>query len=212
MAEEKDWDAIELDYRAGVLPPSAVAKKHGISTSQLKRQVDKYLWERKPLDPLALQQAHGVASLPPSPPKFAMDSNLDEKSVATMAVVTAARVIDIHRTDVRKLREITGKFTEVLAGLFDHFERLPPKDLIEALQVRTAMMGALIGDDTPADLLEKLSRVMTRLVTIERQAYGLDVMPLPDPNAEPAAQAVATQVNELWKQVQDLQIKKALPN
>lgn len=208
MPVERDWDAIELDYRAGVLPMSAVARKHSISASQLKSHADKYLWERKPLDPFAIQQSHGIASLAPSLPKFGMDSNLDVKAVAQAQLLTAIGVIDIHRKDVKKLRDLSGRMAEKLSLFMDGLEGMCHAELVDKL----APVMALLGKDTPVDMLEKLSRIMVRLTTIERQAYGLDSMPAPNPDDEPAAEAVKSQVNELWQQVQELQKAKTLTN
>ena len=75
---------------------------------------------------------------------------------------------------------------------------------------RLRALGVLMGDKSPSDLLEQLSRVMVRLVSIERQAYGLDVMPNPDPGAEASDQKVQSEVNKLWEQVQQIQKDKTV--
>lgn len=203
-----DWTALELDFRAGVLPVSAIAKKFGTSDHKIKARAEKYGWERKPLDPFAVQQAHGVSSTTPTGPKYSMDSDLSKGDVQRAAVLQAAAVLDIHRADVKKLRELSGKFTEALSALFVEFSSRPPVDAIDGLQRAMVLLGVLVGDKTPADLLEQLSRVMVRLVTIERQAYGLDVLPL-DPNKSgEASEQVQSQVNELWRQIQEVQKSK----
>lgn len=204
--DEIDWDGIELDYRAGVLPLSAVAAKHGVSVSKLKGKASKFLWERKPLDPFAMKQAHGVAS---SPAKFGMDSVLSPPDLTQAAILTAASVIDVHRKDVKKLREMSNKFAEALADVFDILR--DPANVGDAVNTYAAVitrLGGLIGEKSPADLLEQLSRVMVRLVAVERQAYGLDVMPNPDPGAEATDQKVQSQVNKLWEQIQTMQRDK----
>lgn len=203
--EERDWDAIELDYRAGVLPIPAICKKHGVSLSQIKGHAFKYNWERKPLDPLGIKQAHGAATLAPSGPKFGMDSTLTPEDLEKQAVATAAAIIDIHRKDVSKLRDAAGKFSDTLANVFVALQNIETSpDMIESTMEK---LKILVGDDAPVDLLEKLSRVMVRLVTIERQAYGLDVMPNPDPGAD-NGEAAKNEVSKLWEQVKQLQSEK----
>lgn len=203
--KEADWDAIELDYRAGVLPLTAIVKKHGVSMHTLRATADKFIWERKPLDPLKMQQAHGVASTAPTGAKFGMDSSLNEADLRTAAILTAASVLDVHRSDVKQLRELSKKFSDALANLFvalGQQEQHP--DMLES---SAAALSVLIGKDTPVDMLDKLSRVMVRLVTIERQAFGLDVMPNPDPGND-NGDAAKSEVTKLWDQVKELQAQK----
>lgn len=203
--KEADWDAIELDYRAGVLPLTAIVKKHGVSMHVLRSTAEKFMWERKPLDPLKMQQAHGVASSAPTGAKFGMDSSLNEKDLSTAAILTAASVIEVHRKDVKQLRELSSKFSDALANLFVSLkEQEKHPDMLESC---AAALSALIGKDTPIDMLDKLSRVMVRLVTIERQAFGLDVMPNPDPGAD-NGDAAKSEVAKLWEQVKELQKEK----
>lgn len=203
--KEADWDAIELDYRAGVLPLTAICKKHGVSMHVMRSTAEKFMWERKPLDPLKMQQAHGVASTAPTGAKFGMDSSLNEKDLNTAAILTAASVLDVHRKDVQQLREVSKKFSNALANLFaalSNEEQHP-----DMLANSVAALGVLIGKDTPVDMLDKLSRVMVRLVTIERQAFGLDVMPNPDPGND-NGEAARSEVAKLWDQIKTLQAEK----
>lgn len=206
--DDTDWDAAELDYRAGVLPFTAIAVKHGITVAKLKSKAQKFGWERRALDPLAIKQAHGIASSP-SPARFGMDSILSPPDLEQMAILSAATVLDIHRKDVAKLRGLSTKFTDALAEVFNILA--DPANLADDATALSAVMrklGAINGDATPADLLEKLSRVMVRLVAIERQAFGLDVMPNPDPGAEATDQKVQSQVNALWAQITQIQKEK----
>lgn len=202
MSIEADWDAIELDYRAGILPATAIAKKHGVSQHTLRSHADKYFWERKPVDPLSIQNAHGIASTAPSAPKFGMDSVLVPEDLKLAAALTAASVLDVHRKDVKQLREAAGKFSDTLASLFSALDKEPL-----LLDSTISKLSILIGDDAPVDLLEKLSRVMVRLVTIERQAYGLDVLPNPDPGND-NGEAARSEVTKLWDQIKELQAQK----
>ena len=210
MLDEVDFTAVELDYRAGVLPLSAICKKFGVSINVLKSTAAKYGWERKPLDPFLVQQAHGVASLSPAQPKFGMDSDLSAEDVTKSAVATAGVVLDTHRKDVKRLRELSTKFADALVDVFTILQ--DPKMLVDdatAFQAARSRIGVLIGDKTPTDLLESLSRVMVRLVQIERQSYGLDSLPV-NPDAPTASDAVQTEVNRLWQQVQEMQKQKTV--
>lgn len=207
MADKKeaDWDAIELDYRAGVLPLTAIGKKHGVSMHILRSTAEKFMWERKPLDPLKMQQAHGVASTAPTGAKFGMDSSLNEKDLSTAAILTAASVLDLHRKDVKQLRELSTKFSNALANLFTALAQ--QEDHPDMLESSAAALGILIGKDTPVDMLDKLSRVMVRLVTIERQAYGLDVISVENATGD-NSEAAKSEVSKLWEQIKDLQAQK----
>lgn len=205
MAKEADWDAIELDFRAGVMPLTVICKKHDITLSKLRSHADKYMWERKTVSPLNVQAAHGMASTAPTGPKFGMDSNLDEETLVKQAVFTAASVLDTHRKDVAQLRSSSRQFSDALANIFAGLanqETTP--DFLDAALMKISI---LCGEDTPIDVLEKLSRVMVRLVDVERKAYGLDVLPNPDPD-DKTDEAARAEINKLWEQVQTLQVTK----
>lgn len=203
MRDDKiDHCALELDYRAGVLPVTAIANKFGVKTAYIRATAQKYGWERKPLDPLTVKAAHGMAA---SPPVFGMDSNLSPPDLERAAIISAASIIATHRKDVARLREMSSKFSDHLISIFEAAASGDPDKLSSVLQ----SLRILNGDKTPADLLEQLSRVMVRLVNIERQAYGLDVNPNPDPES-PQAEQVRSEVDKLWQQIQQIQKEKTV--
>jgi len=200
MSVDVDWTVIEQDYRAGVLSQSAICAKYNISIEQLKSKVSKYRWERVPLDPLAIQAAHGVISSP-SPPKFGMDSHLNELDLRDMAVITAASVISIHRKDVYRLREVAAR---VSCSIVDFVDAVNSGDTESEMFKRACM---IMGKDSPADMLVKLSNVMTKLVGIERQAFGLDILP-PDPAAGESTATIQTEMSNIWTKMKEIQAVK----
>jgi hypothetical protein len=82
-----------------------------------------------------------------------------EHDIIKEHAATGAQVVREHRKDVSRLRRIG----EVLAVR------------LEALLDGAEVSGLCIGDkESAGDLLEKLSRVSTRVVQLERQAFSVD--------------------------------------
>jgi hypothetical protein len=105
-------------------------------------------------------------------------------------------MISVHRKDAAKLRTISNTLVERLGMIV--------QGNLTVEQVRE--MVCLGARESPADLLEKLSRVLVRMTELERQAYGLDTF---DPETTAKEEEVNRTVDELWDRVHELQSEKS---
>ena len=151
-----DWQAIELDYRAGVLSLTEVCRKHGCSLSRLSSMASKHRWERS--DRPNFTTVHGLASsgFPATDPGW-----LDDDTIKKVALVTQAGVIDNQREDIYRLRQMAVLLADRL-GLH-----------LTGAEVTFPLMGK---SDTPVGVLAKLTVVTTQIIQLERQSYGLGTM------------------------------------
>ena len=135
--------ALRTEYESGVIPHSILCKKYGISYHKLTNMVNTKGW---------------VKRKPPSEKKILESVFLFDLDADKNAVMTAANVVATHRRDVAQLRTISGILVERL-GL-----ELAGKLPMGAENTPIICRGSR---ESPADLLEKLSRVMVRTTEIE---------------------------------------------
>jgi hypothetical protein len=191
MSAPFDWDAIELDYRAGVLPLRDICKKHGVSMRQLQSTAAVRGWTRALREgEITEAEVMGAVTVyqpdPRAEARFPQDSIYSEDDLRAAALLSAAAVVKTHRDDVRRLRESSAAFATVL----EKFIRGEPLTANEAI--------TLTSEKTPTDLLEKLSRVMLRTVAIERQSYGLSALEAPEgEEGDSATRRVQDELDEI---------------
>ncbi len=176
-----DWEKVELDYRAGVKTLRQIAEEHGISHVAINKRAKKNGWSRD----LSGKIAARVEDL--------VTKEVVTKSVTSEARVSEREIIDAnaqaivsvrlsHRKDIQRSRRIT-------MGLLEELEQQTGADNVALLE----QMGELMrseddkGQDKLNDLYRKIISLPGRaktmkdlgeslrvLVTLERQAFGLD--------------------------------------
>lgn len=171
--------ALRSEYEAGIVSNAYLYATYAISSGALSRYVAKYGWVRRA--PPTEEQVQKTVNL------FSFDPN-------EQALLSAAQVVSVHRKDVASLRTIAATLVDRLALM------LSGTPLPEG-------MIALGSRESPADLLEKLSRVMVRTTEIERQAYGLKTFS-PE-NAATDAQ-LQEELDRLTADVERIAAEKAL--
>ena len=164
MAERKkvDWEKVEAEYRAGQFSVSEIGRRNGVSHTAINKKAKAEGWLRD----LADKVRQAVSA------KLVSDrvSNINVRETIEAASQRGADVILAHRADIARLRRIANALAERL-------ERKVSGEEVE---------GYCLGDrESAGDLLEKLSRIDTRVVQLERQAFNLN-----EPAKLPATGAV----------------------
>lgn len=154
-----DWEAIEREYRAGVLSVREIAKGAGVSHTIINRRAKERGWVR---DVAALVKA-AVSN------KIVSEgvSNLTAGDVEACASRSFGVILS-ERKDIAKLKKIASE-------LLDELEADAQKTIADRMSIKER-----------ADILERLSRIMVRLIQLERQAYGLDDTTKPPETIEAA--------------------------
>ena len=148
-----DWDAVELDYRAGLLSIVAIGKKHGVSESMVRKHAAKRGWIRD----LSEQVVHATkAKLVRGEVRgsgaSAPDYSHTDAEVIEAASSEAASVIMAHRADLA-----------VWAGI--------------AARLGNALQGMEINEDNHGDFARSLNAgvdAQLKVIKGQRQAYNLD--------------------------------------
>lgn len=175
--------ALKSKYEAAQTPDAVLADEFGIGLSRLRVLVNNNGWVKR--TPPTEEQVQKSVHL------FSFDSN-------EQAVLSAAQVVAMHRKDVARLRSISAILVDRL-GI-----ELAGKPLQDAEGNPLICRGSR---ESPADLLEKLSRVQVRTTEIERQAYGLKTF---DPDKGATEEELQKELDKLTEEVEQIARDKAI--
>lgn len=180
-----DWEAVERDYRAGVLTFDEMAQKHGISKGRISQVAKKKAWTRDLSAKIAQKAEEKLNKALLNDLNENAKQNDPAKQIADEAVVEAsaqaiANVVLGHRKQIKTARDLVDSLMAELVhqtGNRDLYQQLgelmaSPDDkgvdkLAEAYQKVISLAGR-IGN------LKSLGETMKNLVGLERQAFNVD--------------------------------------
>lgn len=153
-----DWESVEREYRAGQLSIREIARKHGLSDTAIRKEAKARGWARDLADKVRKAVREELVRTDGSQ-AGSQSQRANEAEIVEAAKRVGVEVQLSHRRDLQQLhalkRIIAGRLAEYLQG--------------------GKPDGPCLGErESPGDLLEKLSRVTTRLIPLERQAHNLD--------------------------------------
>lgn len=184
-----DWEAIERDYRAGLLSIREVAARHGCTHTAINKRAKAEGWERD-LKAKIKAKAEALVS------KREVSSEVSSRAAETERQIVEANAEAIvsvrmaHRGDIRRSRSLANKLLAELEQLTDH------RELAEAFgEIMRNPDG--FGNDRLNDLYHKIIALPNRtkimrelaetlkvLIALERQAYSLDEQEHEEPYEE----------------------------
>lgn len=178
---EVDWEEIERLYRADLRTNAQLAKDFGVHASTIRRRAEKGQWKRDLKSRIkeranAIVQQRAVNSL--ASDQIARDDMTIEENAQLTANVRLS-----HRQDIGDARSIAMTLLDDLKAQIGTDNRARLEDLfIAALKANKIDESALEAYERVTSLtnhvrvMKDLADTMTKLVTLERQAYGLDDM------------------------------------
>lgn len=181
---EVDWEAIERDYRAGVLSLREIAKKHGMSPSsghaQIKRHADKAdpPWER---DLQAKVQAKAESIVRK---RALREDQLAAGRVLEPAIIEAnaqaiANVRMAHRDDIGQARVLSATLRQhiehVAANpeLYEELGDIMRKPDDKGQDKLNDIYMATIQLPSQVKMLKDLASAMDSLIGLEREAWAI---------------------------------------
>ena len=151
---EIDWQACEEEYRAGTLSIRALATKFGCTDTAIRLRAKQHGWSRDLTD--AVRKETNARLLRA---EVRTSHTREDSQIIGDAADLRVSVVTSHRKTVARLTELATVIADRLA---EHLSGKAPD-------------GPFMGDkESPGDLVEKLSRVTSRLIPLERQAHNLD--------------------------------------
>lgn len=153
-----DWEAIEREYRAGQISVRAIAAAHGITEGAIRKRAKADGWERALADEVRKAVREKLVRADGTRPGT-QERRATDHEIVEAASLRGLQVVTSHRRDLEQLHGLK----RIIAGRLATFLNGEEPD------------GPCLGDkESPGDLLEKLSRVTSRLIPLERQAHNLD--------------------------------------
>lgn len=171
-----DWETIGRQWRANALSGRAIADKHGISESGLRKQMKKMGIERD-LGEEVRKSARAQLV------RTKVEGEQNEREIVEAAASEQVEIIRTHQKAIGRGQEVCEAIMESLSA------RLANADELEAFIVeetkddentkRRAAMLKLIDLPAQAEVAQKLSNTMKTFIGLQRQAHGIDANPEP---------------------------------
>jgi hypothetical protein len=188
-----DWERIESDYRAGVLSTREIGARHGISHTAINKRAKRDGWAR---DLAAKIKAKADALVS----KEAVSKEVSTATAETERIVVEANAQAIatvrigHRKDISKARTLvvallteletlTGEplIIEKLEQLLDQVTEGDSEDVAKVIASARETLRKATSLPSRASTMKALADSLKTLVTLEREAWGLESDSTPDP-------------------------------
>lgn len=151
-----DWEAIEREYRAGQLSVREIARQYEVTEGAIRKRAKADSWTR------ALAERVKAAVREKLVRDGTRDQHASDAEIVEHSALRGLEVVVSHRGDLKQLHGLKRVLADRLAIVLEGGDP----------------MGLCLGErESPGDLLEKLSRVTSRLIPLERQAFNLDANP-----------------------------------
>jgi hypothetical protein len=150
---ERDWTAIEEDFRAGALSIATICKFHGVARDKLMSHARKNGWVRS----VSYDVYQEVQE------RLVFGENEPGSDAVTKTAALQVEALLGHRRDIAKLRSLVLKSSESIERILDGNS----SEADAATLGRTGVVGAL----------DTLGSVMQRLIPMERAALGIGAPP-----------------------------------
>lgn len=186
MSEVKpktDWEAIEANYRAGILSLREIGREHGVSDTAIRKRAKAEGWER---DLTAQVKVRARVKLVRTDGSHGQRARTDAEIIEE-ASDTQVSVVRSHRRDISTGRRIIASlFDELIEGT-EHREEIDAAIEVETAGdtngQRAAMMRRAVALPSRAATMQSLAGALKNIVVLERQAFSIDTGGDPD---EPA--------------------------
>lgn len=174
-----DWEAIERDYRAGLLSIREIAGRHGCTHTAIGKRAKAEGWGRD-LKAKIRAKADALVSKREVSIEVASKSAETERQIIEANAEAIVSIRMGHRSDIRRSRELTNKLLDELEGLTDNrelFEQLgelmhSPDD--KGMDRLNDLYRKVVELPNRTKVMKDLAETLKTLIALERQAYNLD--------------------------------------
>lgn len=172
------WDAIQVEYEAGHLTIEAIAQKYGGPTrAAISARARRYKWQRNLVGDVARARNSAIIMEDAgfhgedADGALASEQGPAPEDIVKRAARSQVDVVRSHRADIRRLRAIANDLATLLERIISGDEAGKEIDTKVGPKIVYPFMGAY---ETVSDLLMKLVQAQSKLIPLERQAFGLD--------------------------------------
>lgn len=182
---EPDWDAIEQQYRTGIISVPALAANYHVHHTTIYRRAKKYGWTHNLAHKVRACAEQTLLFGSPSKGKGATrtgegtDPHAQEADIIEAAASVQVQVVRQHRKDLSKLRTLQARLVEQAETFFTDQDS------------KNSLITDLAELQTAVQTVESLSRTVGRVIPLERAAFNID-----------AKQGPATETQAIERRVQ----------
>lgn len=180
-ASNIEWDLIERDWRAGVKTQAQIAAEYGVSRAAMTKRFAKHGITRDLSGKVRAAAATIVAKsavVPEDAP--AGTGTASDRDIIEANATIQSGIILAHRRDIQRARRLSMSLLDELEGQTDNTELI--EQLMDALDTpddkgmakRIAALQRLMSLGSRATTIKTLTESLRTLVSLERQAFGLD--------------------------------------
>ncbi len=174
-----DWERIEADYRAGVLSIREIGAHQGISHVAIQKRAKREGWERD-LSAKIKAKADALVTKQLVTSTVTTAKLVTEREIIEANALRIAQVRGEHRADIARMRRLVLDLLaelEAQTGNLELFQRLG--EMLRATDLgaqdkRNEVYTRAISTASRIDGLKKLADALKTLISVEREAYGLD--------------------------------------
>ena len=176
-----DWEKIEADYRAGIKTLRQIAGEHGVTHGAINKRAKRDGWSRDLTAKIAAKANELVSKSAVSTP-VSTESRISEREVVDANAQAIVSVRLAHRKDIQRSRSITMRLLEELelqsgrenAELLEQLGELMRREDDKGVDKLNDLYQKIISLPGRAKTMKDLGESLRVLVTLERQAFGLD--------------------------------------
>ncbi len=174
-----DWEAIERDYRAGLLSVREIAGRHGCTHTAIGKRAKAEGWGRDLKAKIRAKADALVSRREVSRVSTVLPVKTEQQIIeANAEVIVNVRMA--HRSDIRRSRGLANKLLDELEHLTDNrelFEQLgelmrKPDDF--GNDRLNDLYHKIIALPNRSKIMRELADTLKVLIALERQAYNLD--------------------------------------
>ena len=176
-----DWERIEADYRAGIKTLRQIAGEHGVTHGAINKRAKRDGWSRDLSSKIAAK-ADELVSKSAVSTQVSTDSRISERAVIDANAQAIVSVRLSHRRDIQRSRSITMRLLEELelqsgrenTELLEQLGELMRREDERGQDKLNDLYHKIISLPGRAKTMKDLGESLRVLVTLERQAFGLD--------------------------------------
>lgn len=179
MAATTDWEAVERDYRAGLLSVREIGLAHGVSHTAINKRAKKHGWDRD-LKAKIKAKADSLVSKQEVSKEVSTKQAETEREIIESNATAIANVRMAHRGDIRRSRGLVNKLLDELESLTDNAElfetlgEMMEKPDENGLDKLNDLYHKVVSLPSRSKTMKDLADTLKSLISLERQAYDLE--------------------------------------
>lgn len=187
MAKPKtDWEAIEREYRAGMLSVREIARQYGVTDTAIRKRAKAEGWERD-LSQKVREAARAKLVRADGSREGSQERRANDAQAVDFAAERQVEVVRQHRTAIGRGRDLTLRLLDELDASTTRVGEL--EAMIEeetrgdSNSTRRNSMMRAVSLGGRATVMRDLSTAAKNWIALERQAFNMDEKPEDDGGA-----------------------------